>query len=92
MYLLLKGGHARHKQHSCELDGALHIEVGVRKRLQKLLEGLFEERVILLTRDLWRHNRTYASTNKPVVQLVYVHLHRVACGTRSVYTTVGSVW
>ena len=51
-YLLLKGGHARYKQHGCKLDSALHIEVGMRNRLQKLLEGLLKESIVLVFRHL----------------------------------------
>ena len=51
-YLLLKGGHAGHKQHGSELDGALHIEVGVCERLQELLEGLLEEGIVLILTHL----------------------------------------
>lgn len=58
-YLLLEGGHARHKQHGCELDGALHVEVGVCKRLQELLKGLLEEGVVLIIGHLWLHGRMY---------------------------------
>jgi hypothetical protein len=51
-HLLLKGGHAWHKQHGRELNGSLHIEVRSGQRLQELLEGLLEEGIILIFNHL----------------------------------------
>ncbi len=51
-HLLLKGGHAWYKQHGCELNGTLHIEVRSGQRLQKLLEGLLEEGIVLILTHL----------------------------------------
>lgn len=42
--LLLEGSHAGHKQHGCELDGALNVEVHVGNGLQELAKSLQDTR------------------------------------------------
>ena len=52
--LLLKGRHAGHEEERGELDGALHVEVRLRQRLQEFPEGGLEEGVVLLLVHLRR--------------------------------------
>ena len=47
-YLLLEWSHSWNEEKCRELDSALNVEVRLRQRLQKLLEGQLEEAVVLL--------------------------------------------
>ena len=62
-HLLLKGGHAWHKQHGRELNGSLHVEVRSGQRLQELLEGRLEEGIVLILAHL--HCQDDVSTEAP---------------------------
>ena len=55
--LLLKGCHARDEEQRREFDGALHVEVRLRERLQELPEGGREEGVVLLLVHLRQHTQ-----------------------------------
>ena len=53
-HLLLEGRHARDKQQRRKFNGALHIEVRLRQRLQELPEGGRKEGVVLVLGHLYQ--------------------------------------